>query len=286
MRRTVCICLAFLLVLLTAACGQEEETVKLPVLDEQTRISIEAEWPAHLYENKYRNFPHWYTELTRSGLDGVRYYGKYGCFDIWYAPCTVGTPTTRDICGILFSSGNEFLIYASGYANTGLEPLCEHGMLSQEDVEAIAAVHRAYEERIAGIKDRWDTEVSEDTGEVLLPTVSENLKAKLEQAHEAAFGWKPYWNEERSGGYYGIYNGCSVFIHETMLTDESCISVAGVKFWSSTSFMLIAYKDGQWKTMEDAYDFYWLTKADIEQIARIHHVYEQQIYGFDWSENE
>ena len=193
---------------------------------------------------------------------------------------------TREICGISFSSANEFVIYARCYTDTGLEPLYEHGMLSLEDLEEIAAVHQAYEERIVGIKAAWDTEVSEDTGEVLLPTVSEKLKAELEQAHEAAFGWKPYWNEERSGGYYGTYNGCSVFIHETMLTAESCIRVADVSFWNSGSFVLVAYKDGQWKTMEDAYDFYWLTKADVKQIQKLHNTYELQIYGFDWSEKE
>ena len=286
MRRIICFCLALLLLLLSAGCGREEETAKLPVLDEETRISIEAAWRRYPYESDYIIFPHWYTELTRSGLDGVRYYGRYGCFDVWYAPTAIGTPMTREICGISFSSANEFVIYARCYTDTGLEPLYEHGMLSLEDLEEIAAVHQAYEDRIAGIKAAWDTEVSEDTGEILLTTVSENLKAELEEAHEAAFGRKPYWNEERNGGYYGTYNGCSVFIHETMLTAESCIRVADVSFWSSGSFVLVAYKDGQWKTMEDAYDFYWLTKADVKQIQKLHNTYELQIYGFDWSEKE
>lgn len=286
MRRIVCLCLSVVLLFLSAGCGQEEETVKLPVMDEATRISIEAEWLWYQYENDYKIFPHWYTELTRSGLDGVRYYGKYGYYDVWYAPTAIGTPMTREICGIPFSSENEFVIYARSYTDTGLEPLYARGMLSREDVEAIAAVHQAYETRIAGIKAAWNAEVTKYTDDVVLPAVSGDLKSELEQAHEATFGWKPDWMGDRNGGYYGTYNGCSVFIHETMLTAESCIRVAGVSFWNSGSFVLAAYKDGQWKTIEDAYDFYWLTKADVKQIQKIHNTYELQIYGFDWSEKE
>ena len=286
MRRIICFCLALLLLLLSVGCGREEETAKLPVLDEETRISIEAAWRRYPYESDYIIFPHWYTELTRSGLDGVRYYGRYGCFDVWYAPRTVGTPMTRDICGIPFSSSNEFVIYARSYTDTGLEPLYEHGMLSLEDLEEIAAVHQAYEERIVGIKAAWDTEATEHMDEVELPVVSNGLKQELEQAYKGVFGFMPNWDRDRNGGYYGTYNGCSVFIHETMLTAESCIRVADVSFWNSGSFVLVAYKDGQWKTMEDAYDFYWLTKADVKQIQKIHNTYELQIYGFDWSEKE
>ena len=287
MRRIACMCLSLVMFFLLVGCGRKEETVNLPVLDEETRISIESQWWwRYQYERDVNFLPYWYTEMTRSGLDGVRYYGRYGCFDVWYAPTAIGTPMTRDICGIPFSSGNEFVIYARSYTDTGLEPLYGHGMLSREDMEAIAAVHQAYETRIAGIKAVWDAEVSEKTDEVVLPAVSEDLKAELEQAHEGAFGWKPDWMNDRNGGYYGTYNGCSVFIHETMLTAESCIRVAGVKFWNSGSFRLVAYKDGHWKTIEDAYDFYWLTKADVEQIQQIHNAYELQIYGFDWSEKE
>ncbi len=281
MRKIVCLCLSIALLFLSTGCGQEEETAKRPVLDEETRISIEAAWRRHQYEHDVNFLPQWYTELTRSGLDGVRYYGGYGYFDVWYAPTAIGTPMTREICGIPFSSGNEFVIYTSSCADTGLEPLYERGMLSREDLEAIVAVHQAYEERVAGIKATWDTEATEHMDEVELPVVSNGLKQELEQAYMGVFGFMPNWDRDRNGGYYGTYNGCSVFFQSTTLKAETEKRVAGESFCHSTSFMLIAYRDGQWKSIEDAYDFYWLTKADVEQVARIHGKYER-LEGFAW----
>ena len=70
--------------------------------------------------------------------------------------------------------------------------------------------------------------------------------------------------------YYGEFNGCYVLTVLGMIEWSEEIVVADYTFYRDSSLAINAYKDGEIKTINEAYDSGWLTKDDIAYLSNYH----------------
>ena len=101
--------------------------------------------------------------------------------------------------------------------------------------------------------------------------VPKAVKAEMEAAWLEQNGRELPWNGE--DGYYGTYNGAVVYINGGQLTMITKIEVAGEEFSWPNSFVIYAYKDGEFYDLETAYEKGILTKWNIKSIAKRHDEY-------------
>jgi hypothetical protein len=80
---------------------------------------------------------------------------------------------------------------------------------------------------------------------------------------------------------YGQFNGYSVRFERGMSCVESRIDVAGYTFRYTSSFSIIAEKNGAKCTLEDAFKNGYLAEEDIAEINRIHRQNFESSYGND-----
>ena len=111
--------------------------------------------------------------------------------------------------------------------------------------------------------------------------LSAEVQAEMEAAWLEREGRELPWNGET--GYYGTYNGAVVYIsfgHATMVVEKE---VAGETFVWPRSFVIYAYKDGEFYDLETAYEKGVLTKKNIKSIAKRHDEYlaERRAAGGD-----
>ena len=71
-------------------------------------------------------------------------------------------------------------------------------------------------------------------------------------------------------GYYGEFNGCHVMLTLGIIDTDKTITVADYTFHRNSAFSINAYKDGEIKTINEAYDSGWLTKDDIAYLSNYH----------------
>lgn len=97
-------------------------------------------------------------------------------------------------------------------------------------------------------------------------------KAALERwGHE--FSWMQLDSEGNlSGGsrYYGIYGDCVAVFQPTMLCWVETKQVADSEFTYSSSFVIWIYHDGEFCTIEEAWEQGLLTKEQVALMAEYH----------------
>lgn len=101
--------------------------------------------------------------------------------------------------------------------------------------------------------------------------LSAEVKAEMDVAWQRQKGEKLQW--DGVSGYYGTYGGVVVYI---VSGDDGAIGkrvVAGEVFSWPSSFVIYAYKDGDFYDLEMAYEKGVLTKKNIESIAERHDEY-------------
>lgn len=101
--------------------------------------------------------------------------------------------------------------------------------------------------------------------------LSAEMKAEMDAAWLKQNGRKLPWNGE--DGYYGTYNGAVVYLESGQLSAVTEKEVAGETFVWPRSFVIYAYKDGEFYDLETAYEKGVLTKKNIKSIAKRHDEY-------------
>jgi len=103
--------------------------------------------------------------------------------------------------------------------------------------------------------------------------------------HYAGQAWRPTIDDVRITAYYGTYNGCSAVIIPVGGTGAiTNVVVAGILFtYSGSGTSIVVWKDGTFYGLQKAYDLGLLTRENIVEIARQHHV---EFWGFDDGNHE
>lgn len=70
--------------------------------------------------------------------------------------------------------------------------------------------------------------------------------------------------------YYGTYNGYTVLLEEGGLCVMSYISIGNEVFEHSSSFNLLAFRDGKFHSLKDVYEAGRISDTDIAKISNIH----------------
>ena len=70
--------------------------------------------------------------------------------------------------------------------------------------------------------------------------------------------------------YYGTYNGYAVLFEEGGLTMMSSIRIGNEVFEHSSSFNLLAFRDGKFQSLKDVYEAGDISDRDIVKISNIH----------------
>ena len=81
---------------------------------------------------------------------------------------------------------------------------------------------------------------------------------------------------------YGTYDGCTVGYFGSKTDGSQALSVelvAGQAFYYPSPVKMLAYKNGEFKSMEEAYRCYWLDKDAISQILEKHRRDLPELYG-------
>ena len=128
------------------------------------------------------------------------------------------------------------------------------------------------------------TALTDGTDFAVLP---EDLRAEVEAAYVKALNLTsfPGWSEAGGDVYYcGTHNDCVVvFRHSySVLSVNGETEIAGYTFSNYSWERIHVYKDGELRTLTDAYEDGWLSNADIGRIHQRHleitgQVYEQQL---------
>lgn len=67
--------------------------------------------------------------------------------------------------------------------------------------------------------------------------------------------------------YYGTINGCELFLEMLPLADETYIELAGYTLYWPSLYNVFCYRNGEFLTIQDAYDQGWLAAEHIGTIA-------------------
>ena len=131
-----------------------------------------------------------------------------------------------------------------------------------------------------GITNSEDTSNSESNMNF---EIDENLESDIIKAYIAYLG--PAWDlseDELSIDSYGTYSDCTVgyingpFVYLAVISAEK---VGPYIFRYSDSQKMLAYKDGQIKSMKEAYALGWLDDEAVKQILEKHKQAYPVLYG-------
>lgn len=109
-------------------------------------------------------------------------------------------------------------------------------------------------------------------------TPSKKIEKQLQKAALNTWGHEFHWiklNEDGSlndGGvrYYGTYGDCVAVFQPTMLCWVETKQVADSEFTHSSSFVIWIYHDGEFCTIEEAWEKELLTKEQVALMAEYH----------------
>lgn len=203
----------------------------------------------------------WFAQSGDQFIDGVRYYGNYGGYDILFTPGTADTSSSVVIGNVTITHGKTFNIYA--YKDGQFRDLKEvflQGLINDADLERIEGIHIYHERKIYPL--------FTDPGE------EEELYDRMKDAFLRQFvsegsGTK----KELSIVYYGDYDGAHVaFINGILYYTQAMTSetVAGFTFHYRTGQKLLVYFDGELMYLKEAYDKGVLSD---EAVARLYRTY-------------
>lgn len=98
---------------------------------------------------------------------------------------------------------------------------------------------------------------------------SAKLKAEIEEAWQKKTGYKLNL-DDGCHGYYGTYDGAVVFFGYGATMAVWKINVAGVEFQWNHGANLKVYKEGEFYSLEEAYELGLLTEKNIKSISKYH----------------
>lgn len=187
----------------------------------------------------------WFTQTGEKCVDGVRYYGTYGGYDILFTPGAADAASSVVIGDVTITHGKTFQIYAYKDGQfRDLKEVFQQGLISDTDLERIEGIHIFHERKI------YPLFTNPGGDEELYDLMKE---AFLREFVSEGSGTK----KELSIVYYGDYDGAHVaFINGILYYTQAMTSetVAGFTFHYKTGQKLLVYFDGELMYLKEAYD--------------------------------
>ena len=177
-----------------------------------------------------------------------------------FIPCAeYDVPVALEVAGELFTHRTSFLLCGyyqlDGYSYfRPLTILVSNGYeISQENIAAIAKIHRQYEKQIYGSVLKDVTPKDAETAELQINAVM------LATSHQFV---RPL--------FYGQFEGYSTFSYEGNFPMVTTITIGSETFKSNWSFSIKAYKDGTLYDVKTLYEQGLISDTSIAQMAAIH----------------
>jgi hypothetical protein len=243
---------------------QPQSLVQIPqeqvvVLTAEKMTEIENAW----YAVTNTELDSWYTVIGETATDGARYYGNCGGYDVLLVPTGEEGETNLTVGGITFTVQNVFELYAYKDGQfCELKDVYLQGLITDEDLEAIARAHRIAQRRIKPLFSQPGSDVE----------LYELMKdAFMRQFVSEGAGTK----NELSILYYGEYDGAHVafingiFSYTQAMTSEK---VGKLTFHYNTGQRLLLYYEGELMYLPQAYERGILSD---EAVAKLHRTYQK-----------
>ena len=157
-----------------------------------------------------------------------------------------------------------------------LKTAYECGYLSPADMDSILQVHKEY----FSSKHKWNYDI--EPGEL-----SEELRAEIIACFPEWFGsgYNEKYDDADTIGYfqyYGTFSDYVILMYGGPCCMISEVEIGGRMFrWGSYPLDLFAYRDGQYRTVREAYEAGDLTDADLDAILQRHKEYFATIHNWD-----
>lgn len=242
---------------------------------------IETEW-----KNSVRNTHLGSQKFYQGGTkDGIRYYGSYEIPNPDYSEVHGGDPTVYNLLyipypelavpseitlyGHTFRSRTAFCLFVFSSRDLGymvmsvfhpFNDYVDHAMSNQYINDGFLSkalqLHNTYEELIYG------SALDE------LPEWNATTDEMKMQELEAA--WFMRNGTTSDFQHYGRFDDCDILFVRGELTVMSGIEIAGETFSYHSSFGLLAYKDGEFRSLKKAYEEGLVSRESIAAIAQVH----------------
>ena len=108
-----------------------------------------------------------------------------------------------------------------------------------------------------------------------MPAELAELQAEFEAAWLAEFGWEFEWGKRER--YYGTYGDCIVIFMPGFLQANWTETIAGEEFTHSVIFGLKVFYNGEFLTLEQAYEQGLISKEQVSLIAEYHRNVQKNI---------
>lgn len=199
-----------------------------------------------VYEASGTSWDTWWDEGNKFGS---RYYGTYNGYIILFHKDVAADPEDIRIADYTFTYAIPFNLFA--YKDRqfhSLKDIYQQGLVSEEAIKSIWEAHCRYQEA----QYANDAPIENEDG-----TLSEEMKKEMDfhysQGYAISLG--KWWDEGNKYGprYYGTHDGYVVYFTQGGPDALWTITIADYTFEYANYFMLRAYKDGKFYSLEELY---------------------------------
>ena len=239
-------------------CGSENPYYNQPLktetsLDEAMATQIADDFNTYMSENDQGS-----SVTYRAG-------SCYGIFDGYvvldFEGGVVSTTVADEVAGIIFYlwEGREIWTWKDGTILT-LQQAYDQGALTVEQIKAV------YDARNNG---HIQTDEAGNPTMQFRQNIAEDLENFFYRMHPNKELYSPHVNYQ-APAYCKIIDECAVVLDFGELTSQAYSSetVAGVTFYYTTGAQMSVWKDGEFYSLQEAYDQELLTKTDLKRLAK------------------
>ena len=234
-----------------------EGNQEIPVTDLAAKLSeIENAW----YVATGASLGSWCVDEDDEFIDGVRYYGTFDGYDIFFRPNGDDAVTQLMIEDVQFEYRIGFEIYAYREGNfITLQELYAQGGLSKMNLLSLRMAHGRFESHNGPVIPTFNDTLDASNAELL-----------MKQAFLSVYDEKgEYSANDLSVTFYGTYGEAHVGFINGILMYTQAISterIAGLLFRYNTGQRIQVYHNGELMPLAEAYDRGVLTQEDIVTI--------------------
>lgn len=219
-----------------------------------------------------KNCAYWIRWYSAEDTNGNYYYGNYGGYDIMLDPTNLDAETTLVIGSEVFLCNTSFALYAYRDGQWDLlKEVYDQGLVSSEDIYAIAQYHRKWMEKLWPNRNYMTQYLRQDIENAWLAKTGQTLGEWYDDKH----GANPHGVR-----YYATYNGYDI-LFVNIEAEPAAHIVDGIEFKHETGFALYAYRHGEFHSLADAYDQGFLNEMHIVYLLAIHQWHEQELCGVE-----
>lgn len=234
--------------------------ISKPVLTKEKKGELENGWYDWITSEQYSL--KWYGDEGVTDY-GIRYYGNFSGYDIIFQPSGLTVLDGVTIGGVQFKGTSSFKLYAckSGYF-AELKQLYEESGISTEEISDIAKIHN-------GDPADWPTADAETRA------VFRHEWAK----HYYGMVWNDKADQPYNARYYGNVEGYDI-LYVVLRVPPDCAdyreyTIGETKFEDDCSANIYGYLDGKLTFVRNLYEEGSLSAEAVEEIAKVHRMYEK-----------